>query len=175
MLPIDKLSYRSIIDVPAGHLIYLLRPAGPVLALRLEHPGGSTGAPSYPAALVLRGIGNKRYMPLVDAGVSKQQHCLDWGMRALTLWKHPLELLAQHTKTELAPGYLIVVGDQTALCSYYAGGAGERMYWNVRTGTKVEPGKEPFAFIAGWRLGVSAADGSFLKLAAYPTDYGDVP
>lgn len=174
MLPIDKLNYRPMAQVPAGNLIYVLRETGPTLALRVDHPPGATGTQPYPAAVVLlEAVGDSR-VPVVDTGC-RAQHCIDWGTRATVLWKHPIIAVARNSAERLAPGYLVLIGDQPAFSSFYPGGRGEPMYWNVLTGQRVEPGQFDFIFIAQWRLGVIAADGSFLPLADYPEAYRPSP
>jgi hypothetical protein len=61
------------------------------------------------------------------------------------------------------------------LSAFHAGGRGDITYWGIPSGKRVLPSGDPFVFITQWRLGATAADGSFVQLAAYPDDYGPVP
>ena len=173
MLPMTGLSHRRVSEVRAGNLIYLLRQLGPELAIRVDHPPGAPGGQTFAAAVVLHDSVGRRRMTLVDGGC-RAEICIDWGISPTLLWEHPLDARPRTVEATPDPGYLVLTGDQLALTSYPAGGRGYRMYWNVYTGTAVEPGASDFAIIAHWRLGVTANDGSFLQLAEYPNDYGEI-
>lgn len=172
MLSIEGLKYCPISEVPAGNLIYLLRDTGPAVALRVDHPGETSGT-LYAAAVVLHDASEGCRMPLTDTACGTLE-CIDWGVRPIVRWKHPLAMVARKKPVSPDPGYLVLVRNQVALTSYCTGGRGDRLYWDILTGAHVELGQSDFCFIAEWRLGVASADSSFVQLAAYPEDYGDL-
>jgi len=110
-------------------------------------------------------------MPLTDVDV-RNQRCIDWGVRPVVRWTHPLAAVARTQQVSPDPGYLVLIGDQPVLTSYYSSGAGDRQYWNLRTGEFLAPGESDFCIIAAWSLGASSADGKFVPLATYPDHYG---
>jgi hypothetical protein len=170
MFPIDKLRYKRIADIPAGNLIYVFREAGLALALRVEHPPGSTGAVSFPAAVVLHDEAQGRRMPLTDPGLANQR-CIDWGVRPVVRWNHPLAIAPRGQRVSPDPGYLLLVGDEPVLSSFYTGGRGDRLHWNLVTGGYVDLGGRDFCIITAWSLGANSGEGTFVELAAYPRDY----
>jgi hypothetical protein len=170
LLSFEGLKYCPATDVPAGNLIYLLRASEPpAIALRVDHPGGAAGTP-YPAAIVLRDASQEDRMPLIDPACGKQE-CVDLRQRATVRWKATLAVVARGTPVSPDPGYLILIQNQVAITSFYAGGRGERQHWDVKTGAHVEVGQNDFCFITAWRLGVNGGDGAFVQLAEYPEDY----
>jgi len=170
MFPIDCLRYVRMGDVTPGNLIYLMRDSGPVVAIRVNHPKGETGRESYPAALVLHDSASGDPMPLTDPGCGNQ-HCIDWGVRSTVLWQHPLSVGQPNKRVRPDPGYMLLIGKQPVMTSYYTGGRGNLLHWDVLTGELIDPGESPYCVIAAWRMGAIARDGSFIQLARYPTDY----
>ena len=127
------------------------------------------------SALRLRGVTEANLaMPMVDPA-SHTANCIDWGMRPVIRWKHPLSLAPAGIGNEPPAGHLLLVGDKPALSSHYAGGHGKRMYWNVLNGESVTPGQADWVVITEWELGVSSGDCDFLLLCVYPKNYGKVP
>lgn len=172
MLSMEGLSCGPVAGAKLGHLIYVFRDTGPAVAIRLEHPAGSAaGSEPYAVALVLHDEARGRRMPLVDRAC-RAEMCVDWGVPPTVVWDHPLDLRPRHVVVTPDPGFLLLVGAQPSISSYYAGGRGDRMYWDLKTGQSVEPGQFEFVTIAKWKLGVMDTGGSFVQLAAYPDDYG---
>jgi hypothetical protein len=172
MLSVEGLKYCPVSDVTPGNLIYLLRNSDPMLALRVAHPGGTAGTP-YAAAVVLRDISQGHRMPITDPACGTQE-CVDLGTRAIVRWKPTLAIVSRDKPVSPDPGYLVLIRNQLALTSYYAGGRGERLHWDIQTGAHVEVGQSDFCFITEWQLGAKGTEGSFVELAAYPGDYREL-
>jgi hypothetical protein len=168
MFSMQGLAYRRIADTAAGNLIYVLDSDGSQLALCIEHPPTQPGANARHVALRLCCKTNHGPMPLIDTGVSR---CIDWGVRPTIRWNHPLEHLPRNSQQQLDTGYLLLVGDKPAITSYYNGGRGDTVYWDLLTGSPVEPGQDDFILLTNWTLGAMTADQSFLPLLSYPKDY----
>jgi hypothetical protein len=171
MLPIAKLHYRRVSDTPKGNLIYIVRDAQLFLAIPIEHSGARG---PFPAALVINDAAGDQRMPLVDVTCG-DQYCVDTGLQAAAVWSPPLAAVPQDTELPLRPGYIVLTRNEPALSAFHAGGRGDITYWGIPSGKRVLPSGDPFVFITEWRLGATAADGSFVQLAAYPDDYGPVP
>lgn len=62
-------------------------------------------------------------------------------------------------------------GHSGTLSSFFVGGRGERLYWDLATGALAEPDEADFIIITQWRLGAIGIDGKFVQVAAYPDDY----
>ena len=170
MLTFDALTFKSIDQIPAGNLIYVLRDKdAPTLALRIEHPAGGSEPAPFAAALILIDTVKERRMPLVDT-THRTNRCIDWGVRPTLLWDPPLELSPRNEKPP-ETGYLLLAGEQLLITSLDAGGEGTKRYWDLKSGAAVELGGHPGVAIVKWRLGVAGSDGAFQQLAAYPKDY----
>jgi hypothetical protein len=168
MLCADKLRFSRLNDIPSGNLIYVLRDNGPALALRVAHPPGVAGqAVAFPAAVILCDLAQGRRMPLTDPGLANRR-CIDWGVRPLVRWTHPLAL---SPGVPVDPGYLVLTAQQLALTSHYVGGQGDRLHWNLLDGAYVVPNEAASCIIGAWTLGVEDANGAFVQLTKYPDDY----
>ena len=169
MLQMESLSFRRLADIPAGHLMYVVSEEAPLLALRIEHPGTT----SFPAALILNGDAGDIRLPLVDATAASKR-CVDLGSPPCMVWDHPLDIVSRNINAPpLVPGYLLLFRDRFAIGSYYVGGGGYPMYWDLKTGTHIELDQKDFLLIFKWQLGlVDQISGAFGRMLSYPGDYG---
>ena len=173
MIPTMDLKYSRMVDIPVGNLLYFLR-GGQALALALciEHPETS-GPGVVRLPLVLVGSAGSMRLPLV-IGSARNARCIDLGIKASVMLAHPIAAVPRNTQQQLGPGYLLLSDTRLAVNSFYEGGLDNQAYWDVRQGHEYRIGADDFVFITQWELGVTARDGQFRRLVAYPQDYTTV-
>jgi hypothetical protein len=165
VLNLKTFACKTIDKVKPGNLIYLLGPSGPELALRVEHPGVGSD-PSLPDAVVFHAKAGDRIRPLTR-GDMRRQLCVDTGRSPTLLWDPPLRVAKDG---DVDPGWICLTDRALLLTSYFYGGEGERIYWNLINGRREDPGAQ-FASIGQWKLGLTDVREQFVRLVAYPDDY----
>jgi hypothetical protein len=161
----SALSFKRLGDIPAGNLVYVpLEAAGQhAVAMRVTRLNGSV-----PEALVFNHRTRKgEVVHALQTGYGNQR-CVDWGLRPIVCWHHPLKEEVPDYSQGAAPGTILLFGDHLAIRTYFGNGMGEAMYFDLKTGQEVEPAQD-YATVASWSLGVRSLNGGFLQLAAYPT------
>lgn len=161
----SALGYKRLGDIPAGNLVYVpLEAAGQhAVAMRVARLNGGV-----PEALVFNHRNRKgEVMHALQTGYGNQR-CVDWGLRPIVCWHHPLKEEAPDYSQAAAPGPILLFNDHLAIRTYFGNGMGEPMYFDLKTGQEVEPAQD-YTTVASWSLGVRSVNGAFFQLAAYPT------
>ena len=165
MLDLKNIACKTIDKIKPGNLIYLLGASEPELALRVAHPSMESDPP-LPDAVVFHAPAGELRRPLTR-GDMRRNLCVDTGQSPILLWEPPLKLAKEGA---VDPGWICLTDRAQLLTSYYYGGAGERIYWNLSTGLREDLGVR-YASLSQWKLGLLDIRGRFVKLVGYPDDY----
>lgn len=157
-----SLSYKRLGDIPAGNLVYVPGDGKLEVAMRVARLNGGT-----PEALVFNYRNRKGEMMHALVPNYANRHCIDWGQKPIVCWHHPLREEVADRSRAPPPGTILLSQDHLAIRTYFGHGAGEAMYFDVKTGQEVEPA-EHSTTIAEWSLGVGSVNRVFLPLAGYP-------
>ena len=164
-LDASSLGYKRLVDIPAGNLIYVpLDAAGQhAVAMRVARLNGGV-----PEALVFNHrTRDGEFVHALQTGYGNQR-CIDWGLRPIVCWHHPLKEETPDNSQAAPPGPILLFGDRLAIRTYFGIGRGEAMYFDLKTGQEVEPAQD-HTTVASWSLGVRSVNGAFLPLATYPS------